>query len=33
VHEADVAAKRLDALPESQRRAIASGNAQRVFRL
>ncbi|MFM7567845.1 MAG: amidohydrolase family protein [Betaproteobacteria bacterium] len=33
VHEADVAASRLQALPDAERRAIASENARRVFKL
>ena len=33
VHEADAAVSRLDALPEPERRAIAAGNARRVFGL
>ena len=33
VHEADVAASRLEALPEAARRAIAADNARRVFGL
>jgi len=33
VHEADVAARRLEALPEAERHAISFGNARRVFNL
>jgi aminocarboxymuconate-semialdehyde decarboxylase len=33
VHESDVAVSRLQALPDSQRHAIASDNARRVFRI